>query len=355
MTREDKFKNLISKLNDISYKLVGGNAKAWANVAREKGLIKPSDEAEIIRLVNLRNTMSHGGAGNVVISEEELNIVRHYIKIIDANANKFKGSSNQSNNKSNASNFAQKPKKNLVVQQPKKQNKQSEVVGLQNKLQAEKQEKAALEKKNKKKDKANAALQKKLQDKEKENAALQAELNNQKQKQTQPQNKSTFSVGNKLLGTFSGEIVQKDGWQVGNIFQGNKLSFEYGLKLSYDGSYNVEGIKVRISEFEAVDTKSNRGVDFLDIDFLRSLSIYFRFPEMKGKLGENKFKIEVPQEMLSRLSSMFMTDAKGFFMGRNGERIYTKLSLIINLNISKGSLFNKTTKLLTGELTYVFK
>lgn len=91
-TLQDEFVNGIDRMNKIAYSLVHGNAKAWASKAERKGILTISEKIEIEDLVNLRNTISHGNAGKVFITNRELNAINRYIRIMNNTVDRFRRS-----------------------------------------------------------------------------------------------------------------------------------------------------------------------------------------------------------------------------------------------------------------------
>lgn len=92
----DRFKDLIDKLNKMAYMIVDGNAKLWASKAVQKKIITYKDRARIEQLVDLRNSMGHGNSAYINVGPNEVNEVNRYVKIMSKTSDQLKGSGEKS-------------------------------------------------------------------------------------------------------------------------------------------------------------------------------------------------------------------------------------------------------------------
>lgn len=114
MRLQDQFTNGIDRMNKIAYSLINGNAKLWASIAEQKGIISVDEKIEIQNLVDLRNVIGHGGAGKVMITSDDVNTVTTYIRIMNNTAGKI-----QRYDQSHTPNYKpNKSKRNNIKQQP---------------------------------------------------------------------------------------------------------------------------------------------------------------------------------------------------------------------------------------------
>ena len=108
----DEFKDAIDELNKMAYMIVDGNAKEWARKATKINLITYQDQAKIVQLIDLRNSMGHGNSRYINVGPSEVSEVKKYATIMSKNANKLNGHKN-SKSSPNATNHQShdKPKK----------------------------------------------------------------------------------------------------------------------------------------------------------------------------------------------------------------------------------------------------
>ena len=90
MNNQDQLVNGVDRMHDIAYALVGGNARAWANKAEQKGIISINQKSEINKIVDMRVFIAHGGAGKVIVSKADIDAVNKYIRIMNNSAPRFK-------------------------------------------------------------------------------------------------------------------------------------------------------------------------------------------------------------------------------------------------------------------------
>ncbi len=89
-SNNQKFMDQIDKLNQMAGALVDGNAKAWAVAAVKCGVISPLEQSDLFRLVQIRNTMGHGGAGVIHITENEITEANHFIYVMNNSAQRIR-------------------------------------------------------------------------------------------------------------------------------------------------------------------------------------------------------------------------------------------------------------------------
>ena len=83
MNKKDKFLNIINDINNIAVEHGYNNAKAWVDDAYNKGFLSFNEKGELIRFIQMRNIVSHGGAGRINIFEEDMIKLKHYKKLMN--------------------------------------------------------------------------------------------------------------------------------------------------------------------------------------------------------------------------------------------------------------------------------
>lgn len=87
---QNGFSNAMDALNRTAYPLVKGGAYKWARVAERKSIIGVQDITTIGNLTNLRNMISHGGAGRVKVTQSDIDKANHYLRIMISTASMMK-------------------------------------------------------------------------------------------------------------------------------------------------------------------------------------------------------------------------------------------------------------------------
>ena len=77
-------------MNDLAYELVNGNANAWANIARDKGIINSKQHTEIKYIVATRNCIAHGSGDTVRITAELVKSARDYYELMRRTASQIR-------------------------------------------------------------------------------------------------------------------------------------------------------------------------------------------------------------------------------------------------------------------------
>ena len=85
-----KFLDNVSLMNDLAYQLVNGNANAWANIARDKGIINSKQHTEIKYIVATRNAIAHGSGDTVRITVELVKSARDYYELMRRTASQIR-------------------------------------------------------------------------------------------------------------------------------------------------------------------------------------------------------------------------------------------------------------------------
>ncbi len=85
-----RFLDNVSLMNDLAYELVNGNANAWANIARDKGIINSKQHTEIKYIVATRNCIAHGSGDTVRITAELVASARNYYELMRRTASQIK-------------------------------------------------------------------------------------------------------------------------------------------------------------------------------------------------------------------------------------------------------------------------
>ena len=85
-----RFLDNVSLMNDIAYELVNGNANAWANIARDKGIINSKQHTEIKYIVATRNCIAHGSGDSVKITAELVTTARNYYELMRRTASQIR-------------------------------------------------------------------------------------------------------------------------------------------------------------------------------------------------------------------------------------------------------------------------
>ncbi len=85
-----RFLDNVSLMNDTAYELVNGNANAWANIARDKGIINSKQHTEIKYIVATRNCIAHGSGDTVRITAELVNSARDYYELMRRTASQIR-------------------------------------------------------------------------------------------------------------------------------------------------------------------------------------------------------------------------------------------------------------------------
>ena len=85
-----RFLDNVSLMNDLAYELVNGNANAWANIARDKGIINSKQHTEIKYIVATRNCIAHGSGDTVRITAELVTCARNYYELMRRTASQIR-------------------------------------------------------------------------------------------------------------------------------------------------------------------------------------------------------------------------------------------------------------------------
>lgn len=85
-----RFLDNVSLMNDLAYELVNGNANAWANIARDKGIINSKQHTEIKYIVATRNCIAHGSGDTVRITAELVTSARNYYELMRRTASQIR-------------------------------------------------------------------------------------------------------------------------------------------------------------------------------------------------------------------------------------------------------------------------
>ncbi len=85
-----RFLDNVSLMNDLAYELVNGNANAWANIARDKGIINSKQHTEIKYIVATRNCIAHGSGDTVRITAELVASARNYYELMRRTASQIR-------------------------------------------------------------------------------------------------------------------------------------------------------------------------------------------------------------------------------------------------------------------------
>lgn len=85
-----KFLDNVSLMNDLAYELVNGNANAWANIARDRGIINSKQHTEIKYIVATRNCIAHGSGDTVRITAELVKSARDYYELMRRTASQVR-------------------------------------------------------------------------------------------------------------------------------------------------------------------------------------------------------------------------------------------------------------------------
>ena len=82
MVLKEEFLNLINDINRVANEHGYVNGKDWANQAYIKGKLKYDEKEDLIRFIQMRNMVSHGGADRVNIFKEDIIRLEHYKKVL---------------------------------------------------------------------------------------------------------------------------------------------------------------------------------------------------------------------------------------------------------------------------------
>lgn len=85
-----RFLDNVSLMNDLAYELVNGNANAWANIARDRGIINSKQHTEIKYIVATRNCIAHGSGDTVRITAELVSQAKNYYDLMRRTASEIK-------------------------------------------------------------------------------------------------------------------------------------------------------------------------------------------------------------------------------------------------------------------------
>lgn len=85
-----RFLDNVSLMNDLAYELVNGNANAWANIARDKGIINSKQHTEIKYIVATRNCIAHGSGDTVRITAELVTSAKNYYELMRRTASQIR-------------------------------------------------------------------------------------------------------------------------------------------------------------------------------------------------------------------------------------------------------------------------
>ena len=80
----DKFRDCIDKINNIAKSKGWKNGKDWAAFAVKFHLISESMKVDYDNCHELRNSMSHGNAENIVVHQATYSTAREFLRIIEA-------------------------------------------------------------------------------------------------------------------------------------------------------------------------------------------------------------------------------------------------------------------------------
>ena len=87
----DKFRDCIDKINNIAKSKGWKNGKDWAAFAVKFHLISESVKVDYDNCHELRNSMSHGNAENIVVHQATYSTAKTFLKIIEAKIRENKG------------------------------------------------------------------------------------------------------------------------------------------------------------------------------------------------------------------------------------------------------------------------
>lgn len=87
----DKFRDCIDKINNIAKSKGWKNGKDWAAFAVKFHLISESMKVDYDNCHELRNSMSHGNAKNIVVHQATYSSAKTFLKIIEAKIRENKG------------------------------------------------------------------------------------------------------------------------------------------------------------------------------------------------------------------------------------------------------------------------
>ena len=87
----DKFRDCIDKINNIAKSKGWKNGKDWAAFAVKFHLISESMKIDYDKCHELRNSMSHGNAKNIIVHQATYSTAREFLKIIEAKIRENKG------------------------------------------------------------------------------------------------------------------------------------------------------------------------------------------------------------------------------------------------------------------------
>ena len=87
----DKFRDCIDKINNIAKSKGWKNGKDWAAFAVKFHLISESMKVDYDNCHELRNSMSHGNAKNIVVHQATYSTAREFLRIIEAKIRENKG------------------------------------------------------------------------------------------------------------------------------------------------------------------------------------------------------------------------------------------------------------------------
>lgn len=87
----DKFRDCIDKINNIAKSKGWKNGKDWAAFAVKFHLISESMKVDYDNCHELRNSMSHGNAENIVVHQATYSTAKTFLKIIEAKIRENKG------------------------------------------------------------------------------------------------------------------------------------------------------------------------------------------------------------------------------------------------------------------------
>lgn len=87
----DKFRDCIDKINNIAKSKGWKNGKDWAAFAVKFHLISESMKVDYDNCHELRNSISHGNAENIVVHQATYSTAKTFLKIIEAKIRENKG------------------------------------------------------------------------------------------------------------------------------------------------------------------------------------------------------------------------------------------------------------------------
>ena len=87
----DKFRDCIDKINNIAKSKGWKNGKDWAAFAVKFHLISESMKVDYDNCHELRNSMSHGNAKDIVVHQATYSTAREFLRIIEAKIRENKG------------------------------------------------------------------------------------------------------------------------------------------------------------------------------------------------------------------------------------------------------------------------